>query len=234
MDPKLNRLLHFYKSIGIREVFVPPELVETLGADSTRKKPSEKPATLGALQHEWAGCTRCNLSENRNLLVFGEGNENADLMFVGEGPGRDEDRLGRPFVGMAGELLTKIIRAMDLLREEVYITNVVKCRPPRNRTPFPEEIETCNPCLRSQIEIIRPKIICALGLAAAQTLLQSSAPISILRGRFHSMGDIKVMPTFHPAYLLRNPSKKKEVWEDVKQIMGALDLMKKTSPRSPE
>jgi len=153
-------------------------------------------------------------------------------MFVGEGPGRDEDRLGRPFVGKAGELLTKIIRAMDLSREEVYITNVVKCRPPQNRTPFPKEIETCNPCLRNQIKMIRPKIICALGLAAAQTLLQSTAPISILRGRFHDMDVIKVMPTYHPAYLLRNPSKKKEVWDDMKQVMGALDLLKNTPPRS--
>ncbi|MBI4772643.1 MAG: uracil-DNA glycosylase [Deltaproteobacteria bacterium] len=232
MDPKLNRLLHFYRSIGIREIFVPPDLADALGPGSVRKNSPGRPETLGALQQEWAGCTRCNLSENRHLLVFGEGNETADLMFVGEGPGRDEDRLGRPFVGLAGELLTKIIRAMDLLREEIYITNVVKCRPPRNRTPFPEEIETCNPCLRSQIRIIRPKIICALGLAAAQTLLQSAAPISILRGRFHSMGEIRVMPTYHPAYLLRNPSKKKDVWDDMKQIMGALDLMKKTSPRS--
>ena len=232
MDPKLNRLLHFYKSIGIREIFVPPEMVEGLGAGPACKSSPNRPETLSALQQEWAGCTRCNLSEDRNLLIFGEGNESADLMFVGEGPGRDEDRIGRPFVGMAGELLGKIIQAMDLLREEVYITNVVKCRPPRNRTPFPEEIETCHPCLRSQIRIIRPKIICALGLPAAQTLLQSTAPISVLRGRFHSMGDIKIMPTFHPAYLLRNPAKKKEVWDDMKQIMGALDLMKKTPPRS--
>ena len=232
MDPKLNRLLHFYKSIGIREIFVPPEMVEGLGAGPAYKSTPNSPETLSALQQEWAGCTRCNLSEDRNLLVFGEGNEGADLMFVGEGPGRDEDRIGRPFVGMAGELLGKIIQAMDLLREEVYITNVVKCRPPRNRTPFPEEIETCNPCLKSQIRIIKPKIICALGLPAAQTLLQSTAPISVLRGRFHSMGDIKIMPTFHPAYLLRNPAKKKEVWDDMKQIMGALDPMKKTPPRS--
>ena len=232
MDPKLNRLLHFYKSIGIREIFVPPEIVEAFDTGPTYKSTPNRPETLSGLQQEWAGCTRCNLSEDRNLLVFGEGNESADLMFVGEGPGRDEDRIGRPFVGMAGELLGKIIQAMDLLREEVYITNVVKCRPPRNRTPFPEEIETCNPCLRSQIRIIGPKIICALGLPAAQTLLQSTAPISVLRGRFHSMGDIKIMPTFHPAYLLRNPAKKKEVWDDMKQIMGALDLMKKTPPRS--
>jgi DNA polymerase len=141
-------------------------------------------------------------------------------MFIGEGPGYDEDVQGRPFVGKAGQLLTKIIQSIHLEREEVYITNIIKCRPPQNRNPEPDEIQSCHPFLQKQIQSIQPKMICALGTFAAQTLLSTNAKITALRGRFFDLGGIKVLPTYHPAYLLRNPERKREVWEDMKQISG--------------
>jgi DNA polymerase len=143
-------------------------------------------------------------------------------MFVGEGPGADEDEQGVPFVGRAGQLLTQIIKAMGLEREAVYIANVVKCRPPGNRNPEPDEIEQCEPFLMRQIDVIKPTVVVALGKFAAQTLLRSTEPISKLRGQFHQIGNIRVMPTFHPSYLLRNPAAKREVWEDMKQVMAVL------------
>ncbi len=155
-------------------------------------------------------------------MVFGEGNRNAELIFVGEGPGFDEDQQGRPFVGPAGQLLTKIIAAMGLKREDVFIANCIKCRPPGNRNPFPDEITCCQPYLTRQISLIRPKIICALGKFAAQNILRTERPISRLRGSFGSYSGIKVMPTFHPAYLLRNPQDKKLVWLDMQKIMAEL------------
>ncbi|HTN42906.1 MAG TPA: uracil-DNA glycosylase [Nitrospiria bacterium] len=192
-----------------------------------------KTSLLSALRAEIGDCTRCKLHTGRRQLVFGSGNPEAELMFVGEAPGEDEDRQGEPFVGKAGQLLTRIIRAMGLPREEVYIANIIKCRPPKNRNPEPDEIETCSPFLRRQIETIRPKVICALGNFAAQTLLATGQKISQLRGRFHALppsfsdgaaAGIKVMPTFHPAYLLRNPEDKKRVWEDMQMIMRELNL----------
>jgi len=144
----------------------------------------------------------------------------AKLMLIGEGPGFDEDVQGRPFVGRAGQLLTKILQAIDLRREDVYITNIIKCRPPQNRNPEPDEIQSCHPFLLKQIGAIQPKIICALGKFAAQTLLKTDAKITTLRGRCYDLGRIKVIPTYHPAYLLRNPERKREVWEDMKQISG--------------
>jgi DNA polymerase len=154
--------------------------------------------------------------------VVGEGNARALLVFVGEGPGEEEDAQGRPFVGPAGQLLTKIIQAMGLRREEVYIANVVKCRPPANRTPKPEEVSVCKPFLLRQLRAISPKVICALGGVSAQALLESGEGISRLRGRFHRWDGIPVMPTFHPSYLLRNPERKRAVWEDMKQVMELL------------
>jgi uracil-DNA glycosylase family 4 len=162
--------------------------------------------------------------------VFGEGNPNAQLVFVGEGPGFDEDQSGRPFVGAAGGLLTKIIVAMHLTREMVYIGNVVKCRPPGNRNPAPGEIHQCLPFLKRQLAAIRPRVICALGKVAAQTLLETDTPISRLRGQFHEAMGIAVMPTFHPAYLLRNPEKKRDVWSDVQQIMKMLEVSEPHAP----
>ena len=177
---------------------------------------------LAELRDEIGPCTRCKLHTGRTNLVFGTGNPDARLMFVGEGPGEDEDLRGEPFVGRAGQKLTQIINAMGYEREQVYIANVVKCRPPGNRNPEPDEIARCQPFLMRQIAIIQPKVIVALGKFAAQTLLQTTEPITRLRGHFRQLGDAQVMPTFHPSYLLRNPSARREVWEDMKQVMEAL------------
>ena len=184
----------------------------------------EKKKLLEALNAEYANCPACALSKTRTHVVFGSGNPDARLLFVGEAPGFDEDVQALPFVGAAGQLLTKIIEAMKLRREDVYIANCLKCRPPQNRNPLPEEITSCSPILQKQIAIIQPKIVCALGKFAAQTLLGTNEPISRLRGRFFDWRDgIKLMPTFHPAYLLRNPDDKKFVWEDMKKIMKELE-----------
>lgn len=177
---------------------------------------------LEAVRTELGDCRRCPLGDRRQHLVFGEGNPSAELVFVGEAPGADEDAQGRPFVGRAGQLLTKIIAAMGLKREEVYICNILKCRPPGNRNPLPEEIAVCEPFLIRQLGAIRPRVICAMGSIAAHALLKSESPISVLRGRFHSYQGIPLMPTYHPAYLLRNPGAKKQVWEDVQLIMKRL------------
>ncbi|MFZ5874806.1 MAG: uracil-DNA glycosylase [Nitrospirota bacterium] len=167
-------------------------------------------------------CRRCGLAPTRTNLVFGVGNPRAELVFVGEAPGAEEDAQGVPFVGAAGQLLTKIIEAMGLRRDDVYIANILKCRPPGNRNPLPDEIASCEPFLIAQLEIIAPTVICALGTFAAQTLLKTKDPISRLRGRWHAYHDIPLMPTFHPAYLLRNPAEKKTVWSDVQAVMARL------------
>jgi uracil-DNA glycosylase family 4 len=177
---------------------------------------------LDAVRADLGDCKRCSLHRTRRNIVFGDGNPEADLLFVGEAPGADEDEQGRPFVGRAGQLLTKIIEAMGLKREEVYICNILKCRPPGNRNPETAEISACEPFLIKQIEAINPRVICALGTFAAHTLLRSETPISVLRGQFHSYQGIPLMPTYHPAYLLRNPGAKKQVWEDVRKVMKRL------------
>ena len=179
--------------------------------------------SLEELRAEIGDCRRCKLCSGRTNIVFGVGNPQAKLMFVGEGPGRDEDLQGEPFVGRAGQLLTDIItKGMGLKREDVYICNVVKCRPPENRNPEPDEVAACEPFLKKQIGLVRPDVIVGLGKFAVQTLLQSKAPISKLRGNWHSYQGIKLMPTFHPAYLLRNPGDKKLVWEDIKKVIKEL------------
>lgn len=178
--------------------------------------------SLGDLQNVLGPCTRCQLCEQRTNIVFGVGNPHADLMFIGEGPGADEDKQGEPFVGRAGQLLTKMIQAMGLERKDVYIANVVKCRPPGNRNPEPPEIESCLPFLEQQIELTQPKVIVCLGKFAAQTVLNTLIPISKLRGNFRERNGILVMPTFHPAYLLRNAGMKKFAWEDLKKVMEKL------------
>jgi DNA polymerase len=178
---------------------------------------------LAAVRTDIGDCTRCKLHTlGRTQVVFGVGNPNADLMFVGEAPGADEDIQGIPFVGRAGQLLTKIIEAIGMKREDVYIANVIKCRPPQNRNPEPDEVETCEPFLFRQIDVIRPKVIVALGKFGAQTLLRTLDPISRLRGRVFEYRGSKLIPTFHPAYLLRNPSSKREVWEDMKLVRRLL------------
>ncbi len=177
---------------------------------------------LREIRDEIGDCTRCKLHKGRTNVVFGVGDPKARLMFIGEGPGADEDLKGEPFVGRAGQLLTQIIKAMGLTREQVYIANVVKCRPPDNRNPEPDEIEQCSPFLRAQIASVNPAVIVALGKFAAQTLLGVETPISRMRGQFHQMGSVAVMPTFHPSYLLRNPGAKREVWDDMKMVMARL------------
>jgi uracil-DNA glycosylase family 4 len=208
----LKAYLEYLKGMGIETLPVTEEKAEKV-------IPSEAP-TLEEIRRELGDCKRCKLHRTRSTIVFGEGNKKAKLMFIGEGPGYDEDVQGRPFVGKAGQLLTKIIQSIHLEREEVYITNIIKCRPPQNRNPEPDEIQSCHPFLQKQIQSIQPKMICALGTFAAQTLLSTDAKITSLRGRVFELGGIKVLPTYHPAYLLRNPERKREVWEDMKQISG--------------
>lgn len=195
--------------------------VELLPSNIKITVPNSKP-DLSAIRADMADCQLCALGKTRKNLVFGDGNPQAKIVFVGEAPGAEEDEQGLPFVGRAGQLLTKIIEAMGLSRQEVYICNILKCRPPQNRNPLPEEIAACEPFLKQQLKIISPQIICALGTFAAKTLLKTDAPISVLRGRFHYYEGIKLMPTYHPAYLLRNPAAKKTVWEDVQLIMKEL------------
>ncbi len=178
--------------------------------------------TLDEIRTDLGDCRRCKLAPSRRNIVFGAGNPEAELMFVGEAPGADEDAQGLPFVGRAGQLLTKIIEAMGMKREDVYICNILKCRPPENRNPEPDEIAACEPFLFRQIASVRPKVICALGTFGAQTLLRTKEPISRLRGQFMEYRGAKLMATFHPAYLLRNPNEKRKVWEDVQKIRDYL------------
>lgn len=180
---------------------------------------------LSGLAQHLSDCRRCKLCEGRTQVVFGVGDPQARLMFVGEGPGRDEDRQGEPFVGRAGRLLTDMIqKGMRLRREEVYIANVVKCRPPENRDPQPDEVAACEPFLARQVELVQPEVIVALGRFAVQSLLRTKRPISRLRGEWHEYEGIPLMPTFHPAYLLRNEGEKRAAWEDLKKVMLRLDL----------
>ena len=215
----LKTYLEYLKESGIEAL--------PLSAETRRQAPASSPhpserLTLEEIREQLGDCRRCKLHRTRKTIVFGEGNTQATLMFVGEGPGFDEDVQGRPFVGRAGQLLTKIIQSIGLQRSEVYIANIVKCRPPQNRNPEPEEIDACHPFLVKQIEAIQPRIICALGTFAAQTLLKTSTKITALRGQVFELDGIKLIPTYHPAFLLRNPGKKREVWEDMKRILEFL------------
>ena len=213
--------LERYAEIGVEHVDI---------KDQVQEIKHHKFASLDELwNNSVAGCTACKLATmGRTNIVFGEGNPSADLMFVGEGPGRDEDIQGKPFVGRAGQKLNDIIKAMGMTRDDIYIANIVKCRPPENRNPEPDEISTCINYLNQQIEIIKPKVICSLGAISAHTLLKSKTPISKLRGHFHDYNGTPLMPTFHPAYLLRNytPQTRKLVWEDMQQIMAKLEELK--------
>lgn len=180
---------------------------------------------METLYHQIKGCTRCPLGNSRTKFVFGEGSPQADLVFIGEAPGRQEDLQGRPFVGPAGQLLTKMLAAIDLKREEVFIGNILKCRPPRNRDPLPQEVECCEPHLQAQLSILRPAIICALGRIAAQTLLRTKSPLGRLRGDIHLYGDIPLVATYHPAALLRNQHLKRGAWEDLLLLRRELDRL---------
>ncbi len=235
---ELAEQLRFYQELGV-------DLVIDSGRDSEKKELKKEGAELGLTplqetmsladeewQAEWdrlikriLNCTFCPLYRGRTQAVPGEGNRKAELMFVGEAPGRDEDLQGRPFVGRAGQLLTKIIQAMGFEREQVYIANVIKCRPPENRTPKPDEVKACSPYLIKQIELVRPKVIVALGKVAAEFLLQTNKSMSELRGNFGEYNGIPVMPTFHPSYLVRNEGNKeikRMVWEDMKKVLKLL------------
>lgn len=215
---QMRNYLKRLEEIGITEFHLPqkPELVSSLSPEEALQK----------IREEIGDCKRCKLCEKRTNIVFGVGNPRTQLMFVGEGPGRDEDLQGEPFVGRAGQLLTKMIEAMGVKRSEIYIANIVKCRPPDNRYPEPEEVETCYPFLMKQINAIRPKILITLGNLATQTLLQTKTGITALHGRFHDFHGIQLMPTYHPAFLLRNPNMKKPCWEDLQKVMTMLGLRK--------
>jgi uracil-DNA glycosylase family 4 len=228
---QLKEHLRFAAELGVPGVSRDPAWRERAGDASLDATADGSPLPLSAsaadalstIRTDLGDCTRCKLHAlGRKQIVFGVGKADADLMFVGEAPGGDEDIQGIPFVGRAGQLLTKIIEAIGLTRDDVYIANVIKCRPPQNRNPEPDEVETCEPFLFQQIDAIKPKVIVALGTFAARALLRTLDPISRLRGRVFEYRGAKLIPTFHPAYLLRNPSSKREVWEDMKLVRQLL------------
>jgi len=208
--------LEYFRDLGIRDLYV-----DAVRSDSAALTPGSSP-DLPALQKFLEGCPRCKLSRSRTQIVFGQGNPKADLMFVGEAPGHDEDVQGLAFVGRAGQLLTKIIEAMGSRRGDVFICNVLKCRPPNNRNPEPDEVASCMPFLEEQIRLISPRVIVTLGTFAAQAVLGTDEPIGRMRGRWRSARGVRVMPTFHPAFLLRSPERKKDVWEDMKLVRDFL------------
>ena len=225
--PKASAVVSPVPAPAVQTVPVAPS--ETMPKKSSA--PSEKPipsgpaAALAEIQKRVAACTRCaELASTRTQTVFGVGNSQARLVFLGEAPGADEDRQGEPFVGRAGQLLNDILAACTLKREDVYILNILKCRPPGNRTPQPQEASNCREYLLRQLEILRPEFICCLGAVAAQNLLDTTTPIGQLRGRIHQFGQIKVVATYHPAYLLRNQSAKRLTWDDMKMLMHAMGV----------
>ena len=197
------------------------ELEQMMGVDSLPRSPGPQDELRG-LEEQVRRCTRCRLHETRTQGVFARGRTDADLMFIGEGPGADEDRLGEPFVGRAGKLLDLMVAAMGLERDEVYVTNIVKSRPPGNREPRADEIEACWPYLERQIELVRPRVICTLGRPASNALLGRTSAMGEMRGRWFSFGGVPVLPTYHPAYLLRSPAQKRAAWEDLKKVIAAL------------
>src|SRR5215472_3872401 len=244
---QLAARIDYYREMGIYDFYRQPvteaaqteESVPVIAAgppsslfDSPLPVIKDKPAALRAISEDIGDCTRCRLHKGRKNIVFGVGNANAELMFVGEGPGADEDEQGEPFVGRAGQLLNNMIAAMGLKRQDVYIANVVKCRPPGNRTPEKDECDTCGPFLLRQIEVIRPKVVVALGAVAAKYLLAINDSMANLRGRWYELKGAKLAVTYHPAYLLRDPRQKKETWKDLQMVMKYLNL--KPSAKSPE
>jgi len=206
--------------LGFDEVYT-----QSMSKKSSVKKLHTSVKTLTDFYQEIKDCKKCHLYKNRTNLVFGAGNQNAKVMFIGEAPGREEDLQGEPFVGRAGQLLDKILAAINFKREEVYIANILKCRPPENRDPLPDEIQTCEPHLLEQIRIIQPEIICALGRIAAQALLKTKLPLGQLRGKIHDYHKVKFLVTYHPAALLRYPQYKRSTWEDVKLLRREYDKL---------
>jgi uracil-DNA glycosylase len=195
------------------------------GAEEGGEEAAARAAALGAMAEVVAACRRCRLCEGRQKTVFGSGNPNADLMFIGEGPGAEEDRQGLPFVGRAGELLTRIIEAIGMTRDQVYIANIVKCRPPGNRDPQPDEVAACRSYLERQVALVRPRLLVALGRIAAQTLLGNDLPIGRMRGQWFEVLGVPLMVTYHPAALLRNPALKRPTWEDMQQVRDRLQAV---------
>ncbi|HET9182440.1 MAG TPA: uracil-DNA glycosylase [Candidatus Angelobacter sp.] len=246
LDPATKQQLaaqvNYYREMGIYDFYRRPvdegaEVLMQAAAEETAEPNAnahesaealpiihDKPATLASIRDDIGDCTRCRLHKGRTKLVFGVGNPEAELMFVGEGPGADEDAQGEPFVGRAGQLLNNMISAMGLKREEVYIANVVKCRPPGNRTPEKDECDTCSPFLLRQIEVVKPKVIVALGAVAAKNLLAVNDSMANLRGRWYDFRGARLAVTYHPAYLLRDPRQKKEAWKDLQMVMKYLGL----------
>ncbi len=206
--------------LGLEEIQLSPDLKFEFSSKVSSRN------SLEEFYREIKDCEKCLLHKSRTNFVFGTGNSRAEVMFVGEAPGRDEDLQGEPFVGRAGQLLNKILAAINFKREEVYIGNILKCRPPENRDPLPDEIEQCEPYLIQQIKLIQPKLICALGRISAQALLKTRQPLNRLRGRFHDYQGIKLLVTYHPAALLRYPQFKKDTWEDMKLLRSEYDKMK--------
>ena len=231
----LRKVMEFYQELGfeylsVKDSDISSLLKETVREDKVPYSKSEgvdsdalgRDGKLRKLREEIGDCSLCRLSQGRKNIVFGEGNPEAELMFIGEGPGRDEDIKARPFVGEAGKVLTSLISKMGFRREDVYIANIVKCRPPMNRNPEEDEIDLCLPFLKRQIDIIRPRVIMCLGRIASHALIGTKTPISRLRGQFYMYNDIPVMPTFHPAYLMRNPKDKWLTWDDAQKVIKKL------------
>jgi DNA polymerase len=249
LDPETQKQIlarvNYYREMGIYDFYRRPvealaeaalptdQPVEPVTAgpsvslfDAPTPASQDKPAALKAIRADIGDCTRCRLHKGRTNLVFGVGNVNADIMFVGEGPGADEDAQGEPFVGRAGQLLNNMIAAMGIRREDVYIANIVKCRPPGNRTPEKDECDTCSPFLLRQIAAIQPKVIVALGAVAAKNLLAMNDSMANLRGRWYDFRGARLLVTYHPAFLLRDPRQKKEAWKDLQMVMKYLGLKK--------
>ena len=233
-QPSLVDLLAYLGEMGYGDLYLQaskqPAPTATAAAAPMDGATAERSAELASLAGAVTGCTRCRLCEGRTQVVFGSGNADADLMFIGEGPGAEEDRRGLPFVGAAGELLTRIIQAIEMSREEVYIANVVKCRPPGNRDPQPDEVAACRGYLERQIALVQPRAIVALGRIAAQTLLGTDLPIGRMRGQWFRSQGVPTMVTYHPAALLRNSALKRPTWEDMQQVR---DFLRSGSLRSP-
>lgn len=219
MDARLRHELRLLRELGYTHLDLNAR--DTAPSDASHV-PLDASDPAAVLRAEISSCSACRLCETRTNVVVGSGNPEAELMFIGEAPGRDEDLAGEPFVGRAGQLLTDIIRAIKYERDDVYIANVIKCRPPQNRNPEPDELAACRPFLLRQIEMIAPRVIVTLGRFAFQSVLETTDPISSARGVWHELGGIRVMPTYHPAYLLRNPSAKRDVWNDMKKVMAEL------------
>ncbi len=216
---QLRWILSGYRAGGLRDwKYLPRESQEEISAQMS----AQTEETLSRISDDLTGCKKCRLHAGRTNLVFGEGSAKSGLVFVGEGPGSDEDKQGRPFVGRAGKLLDKMIQAMGFERSEVYICNVVKCRPPENRTPEQDEVAACSPFLFRQVEALGPKVVCALGLSAAHALLGNMRPISQLRGKLQLWRGIPLICTYHPAYLLRSPTQKAAAWQDLKEVIKLL------------